>query len=181
MSCNVTQGFTLGCRSNTGGITSIYILSGSISSIDETSGAIDAISGSGTFFEFQLPRNVGQFSETPNASLEAGTVFYEQTVDIAIHKLQTSIRNQVNTITKNPDLKIIVKTNNGTEDGVGQYLYVGRYRGMSVSGGTGGTGTNFGDQNGYALTFTGQEPQPFFEINTTGGDLATALSGITVG
>lgn len=179
MACDLTSGFTLGCRDNAGGITSIFILSGSISSIAETSGEITAITGSGTFYEFQLPRNVGDFTETPNASLENGTVFYEQVVNIAIHKLQTSIRNQVNLLSQNPNLKIIVKTNNGTQDGVGQYLYVGRYRGMAVSGGSGATGTAFGDQNGYALTFTGQEPQPFFEIQTTGGVLSTALSGIT--
>ena len=180
MACDLTSGFTLGCRDNAGGITSVFILSGSVSEIAETSGEITSITGSGEFFEFQLPRNVGDFTETPNASLESGTVFSEQVVNIAIHKLQTSIRNQVNLLTQNPNLKMIVKTNNGTQDGVGQYFYVGRYRGMSVSGGTGATGTAFGDQNGYALSFTGQEPQPFFEIATTAGDLSTALSGITV-
>ena len=31
-SCDITSGFTLGCRDNTGGLKNIYILSGSIDS-----------------------------------------------------------------------------------------------------------------------------------------------------
>lgn len=50
---------------------------------------------------------------------------------------------------------------------------------MTLSGGTGQTGTAFGDLNGYSLTFTGQEPLPASEIS--GSSLAGALSGITVG
>jgi len=179
--CNITSGYTLGCRANTGGLTSVFILSGSITAVAETAGAITEITGIGEFFEFELPRNVGQLLETPNASLENGSLFFEQQVDIQMQKLQTSVRNQVFELAKNPDLKIIVKTNNGTDDGVGQYFLVGRYRGMSVSGGTGGSGTAFGDLNGYSLSFTGQEPAPVFEIDTTGGDLSTALVGITLG
>lgn len=180
MACDIQSGYTLSCRDSAGGIQSLYILSGSITSIDETAGEITTISGSGTLFEFQLPRNVGSVSEAINASLEAGTVFYESTTELVMQKLQTSVRNIVETLSQNPDLKVIAKTNNGSSDGVGQYFLLGRYRGLSVSGGTGATGTAFGDLSGYSLTFTGQEPSPMQEIATTGGDLATALSGITL-
>tara|TARA_R110000868_G_scaffold4961_1_gene30845 strand:+ start:1252 stop:1803 length:552 start_codon:yes stop_codon:yes gene_type:complete len=179
--CNITSGATLGCRDNVGGIESVFILSGSITTITAASNEITDISGTGTFFEFELPRNVGDFTETPNPSLENGTLYFEQVVNIVIQKLQTSVRNQVNLLALNPNLKMIVKTNNGTDDGVGQYFLVGRYRGMSVSAGTGATGTAFGDANQYALAFTGQEPQPFFEVSTGGtGVLTDALTGITV-
>ena len=50
---------------------------------------------------------------------------------------------------------------------------------MTVTGGTGATGTAFGDLSGYSLTFEGQEPVPMQEI-AAGNDLASALSGITV-
>tara|TARA_R110000803_G_C11977359_1_gene320340 strand:- start:19 stop:567 length:549 start_codon:yes stop_codon:yes gene_type:complete len=182
MACDLTAGYTLSCRDSAGGIQSLYILSGSISSIDETSNEITAINGTGTFFEFQLPRNVGSVSEAINASLENGTVFYETTAELVMQKLQTSVRNQVALLSQNPNLKIIVRTNNGQNDGgTGEYFLLGRYRGLSVSGGTGATGTAFGDLSGYSLTFTGQEPTPMFEIATTGNDLSTALVGITVG
>ena len=179
MSCNLSSGFSLGCRDNVGGIKNIYILSGSVAGVTASSGAISAISGSGTFFKFELPRNVGDFTETPTPSLENGTVFYSQVTNLSMHKLQASIRNQVKVLVQNPDLKIVVETNNGTDDYVGQFFYVGRYRGSTVTGGSGATGTALGDANQYSLTFEAQEPYPAEEVTTTGA-LTDALSGITV-
>ena len=182
MACDITSGFTLGCRDNAGGIKNVYILSGSIVGVTEASdGLISDISGSGTMYKFELTRQTGDFSETPTPSLENGTVYYEQALNVAFHKLQSSIRNQVKVLAQNPDLKIIVETNNGAVDGVGQFFIMGRHRGASLSGGSGTTGTAFGDANQYALTFSGQEPFPADEIQTTGGDLSTALTGISVG
>lgn len=179
MACNLSSGFSLGCRDNIGGIKNIYILSGSVAGVTAASGAISDISGSGVFYKFELPRNVGDFTETPTPSLEAGTVYYTQVTNIQLHKLQASIRNQVKVLTQNPDLKIVVETENGSDDYVGQFFYVGRYRGSTVTGGSGTTGTALGDANAYSLTFEAQEPYPAEEITTT-GSLADALSGITV-
>lgn len=178
--CNVTQGYTLSCRDSAGGIEALYILSGSIDSITEVAGEITAISGSGTFFKFELPKGVGSVTETINASIENGTVFYSPVAELVVQKLQTSIRNQVQTISQNPNLKLIAQTNNGKQDGgIGEFFLLGRYRGMTVTGGTGQTGTAFGDLSGYSLTFEGQEPVPMQEIGA-GNDLTTVLSGITV-
>ena len=179
MACDISSGFQLGCRDNSGGIKSVYILSGSVTSITETAGEITEVSGDGVFFQFDLTKNTGDFSETPNPSLENGTVFYTQTVNAAFHKLQTSVRNQVKVLAQNPDLKIVVETNNGSEDYIGQFFYVGRFRGATLTGGSGTTGTAFGDANQYSLTFEGLEPQPAQEIQTS-GELTDALTGITV-
>jgi len=179
MACDISSGFQLGCRDNSGGIKSIYILSGSVTAISDVGGEISSISGDGVFYQFDLTKNTGDFTETPNPSLENGTVFYTQTVNAAFHKLQTSIRNQVKVLAQNPDLKIVVQTNNGTEDNVGEFFYIGRYRGATLTGGSGTTGTAFGDANQYSLTFEALEPQPAQEISTT-GNLTDALTGITV-
>ncbi len=179
MSCDITSGFTLGCRDNTGGIKNLYILSGSITSVtDASEGLIESISGSGEFFQYELFRQTSDFSEAISATPENGTVFYEQSVNAVFFKLQSSTRNQVRVLAKNPDLKIIVETNNGSEDGVGKYWLLGEQNGVQLLSGTGATGTAFGDLNGYSLTFTGQEPEPASEIS---GSLADALSGITLG
>jgi len=177
--CDITSGFSLACRDNIGGIKNVYILSGSVSSVTASAGAISDINGSGVFYKFELPRNVGDFTETPTPSLEAGTVFYSQVVNISLHKLQASIRNQVKVLTQSPALKIVVETNNGTDDYEGQFFYVGRYRGATVTGGSGTSGTALGDANMYSLTFEAQEPYPAEEITTT-GTLTDALTGITV-
>ena len=177
--CDITSGFTLGCRDNSGGIKNLYILSGSITSItDASEGLISGITGSGEFFQFELFRQTSDFSEAISATPENGTVFYEQTLNAVFFKLQSSTRNQVRVLAKNPDLKVIVETNNGSVDGVGKYWLLGQENGMQLLSGTGATGTSFGDLNGYSLTFTGQEPEPASEIS---GSLADALSGITLG
>ena len=182
MACDITSGFTLGCRDNSGGIKNIYILSGSISAINEVSdGLISGITGSGSFYKFELTKNTGDLTEAPTPSLENGTVFYEQTLNVAFHKLQSSIRNQVKVLAQNPDLKIIVETNNGIESPyTGRYFLVGRYRGATLSAGSAATGTAFGDANQYALTFQGLEPEPMDEIQTSDGTV-DFLSGISVG
>ena len=179
--CDITSGFTLGCRDNTGGITNLYILSGSIATVDTASeGLISGITGSGEFFKFELFRQTSDYSEAITATPENGTIVYDQTVNAVFFKLQSSTRNQIKVLAQNPNLKVIVETNNGTIDGVGQYWLLGQDRGMQLLSGTGATGTAFSDLNGYNLTFTGNEPNPASEIQTTGGDLATAMSGITV-
>jgi hypothetical protein len=177
--CDINSGFTLGCRDNTGGLKNIYILSGSIGSIGGTTGLINSITGSGTFYKFELTRQTGDFTEAITTSVENGTIFYEQTVNAPFHKLQSSTRNKVRVLAKNPDIRMIVETNNGSEDGVGVFFLLGQTRGLSLSGGQGQTGTSFGDLNGYTLTFTGQEPEPASELS--GSSLSAVLSGITVG
>ncbi len=177
--CDITSGFTLGCRDNTGGIANLYILSGSIDSVvDASEGLISTISGSGEFFKFELFRQTSDFTEAITSTPENGTVFYEQSLNAVFFKLQSSTRNQVKVLAQNPNLKVVVETNNGTVDGVGRYWLLGEDRGMQLLSGTGATGTAFGDLNGYSLTFTGQEPNPASEIS---GSLAGALSGITLG
>ena len=177
--CDITSGFTLGCRDNTGGISNLYILSGSITTVTDVSeGLINGISGSGEFYKFELFRQTSDFTEAITSTPENGTVFYEQTLNAVFFKLQSSTRNQIKVLAQNPNLKVIVETNNGTVDGVGRYWFLGEDRGMQLLSGTGASGTAFGDLNGYSLTFTGQEPNPASEIS---GSLAGALDGITLG
>ena len=176
MACDITSGFALGCRDNLGGIKALYILSGSVAGITEASNEITDISGSGVFYQFDLQRGTSDFTETINGSTENQTVFYEATINAAFAKLQTSTRNQVKVLAQNPDLKIVVETNNGTSGS--KYFYVGRTSGAQLNAGQGQSGTALGDANGYTLTFTAQEPSPADVI--TGTDLSSVLSGITV-
>jgi len=177
--CDITSGFSLGCRDNAGGIRRIYILSGSIDSLDGAEeGLITGITGSGVFYTFELKKQTGDLTETINSSIENGTVFYDQLINAPFHKLQSATRNQVKILAQAPDLKIIVETNNGSEDSVGVCFLTGQRNGMTLSAGSGQTGTAFGDFQGYQLTFNGQEPQPMSEVS--GSSLADVCNGITV-
>ena len=179
--CDITSGFSLGCRDNLGGIKNIYILSGSVSSVAGSgNGNITGITGSGVFYKFELAKGTGDFTETINSSIENGTVFYQQVVNAPFQKMQSSTRNQVKVLAQNPALKIIVETNVGSEDGIGKWWYLGQENGMTLSGGTGQTGTAFGDANQYSLTFQGDEPFPASEVSGSGTTFVASLDGITI-
>jgi hypothetical protein len=124
-----------------------------------------------------LSRQTGDFTETINTSVENGTVFYEQTVNAPFHKLQSSTRNQVKTLARNPEITMVVETNNS--EGGTVFFLLGESRGLALNGGQAQTGTAFGDLQGYTLTFVGQEPDPASALS--GSSLVGVLSGITVG
>ena len=179
--CDITAGFTLGCRDNTGGLKNLYILSGSVDSIDTAvSGEIVGISGSGTFYTFELFRQTSDFTETITATPENGTIVYEQAVSATFFKLQQSLRNQIKVLAQNPNLKVVIETQNGSTDGSGKWWYLGQENGMQLLSGTGATGVSFSDLNGYSLSFTGQEPFPASEVSGSATTFASALSGITI-
>jgi hypothetical protein len=178
--CDITSGFQLGCRDNTGGIKSIYILSGSIDTIVGTPGLITEITGSGTFYQFQLFRQTSNYMEELVATPENGTIVYNQTCNAVFFKMQTSTRNQVRVLAQNPNLKIIIETNNGSETGDARWFLMGQINGAQLLSGTGQTGTAFSDLNGYNLVFSGNEANPASEVSGSATSFADVLDGITV-
>jgi hypothetical protein len=173
MSCNLSAGIQLGCRDNTGGLKTIWITDyPNVQSITQSTGdTITAISGTGTFYEFQLIRTSSQLTETVNASLENGTVFYQGEVVTYFSKLSQDKRNIMKTLAQSQRLAIVAEDNNG------QYFYLGQTYGCFISAGTSVTGKALGDQNGYNLTFQYLEPNP---MNQLSGSLASIATGITV-
>lgn len=173
MACNLTAGIQIGCRDNTGGLKTLWITDyTNIASITQTTGdTITAISGSGTFYEFQLIRTSSQLTETVNASLENGTVFYQGEIVTYFNKLGQDKRNILKTLAQSQRLAIVAEDNNG------QYFYLGQTYGCFISAGTSVTGKALGDANGYNLTFQYLEPNP---MNQLSGALSSVAQGITV-
>ncbi len=173
MACNLTAGIQLGCRDNTGGLATMWITDyTNVTSITSSTGdTITAISGSGTFYEFQLIRTSSQLTETVNASLENGTVFYQGEIVTYFSKLGQDKRNILKTLAQSQRLAIVVEDNNG------QFFYCGQTYGSFISAGTSVTGKALGDQNGYNMTFQYLEPNP---MNQLSGSLASIATGITV-
>ena len=174
MACNLTAGIQLSCRDNVGGVATAYITDfTNIASITSTTGdTISSISGSGTFYQFQLIRTTSQMTETVNASLENGTVFYTQELVTYFSKLNQTKRNILKTLAQSPRLAIVIVDNNGDS------FLLGQTYGMFVSAGTSVTGKALGDANGYNITFQALEPNP---MNQLAGSLASVCTGIVVG
>jgi hypothetical protein len=173
MSCNLTSGILLGCRDNTGGLKSMWITDfTNILSLSSATGDIIAqISGTGTFYEFQLIRTSSSHSETVNASLEAGTVFYQGETVVYFAKLEQAKRNILKTLAQSQRLAIVVEDNNGS------YFLLGQSYGCFISAGSSVTGKALGDANGYNMTFQYLEPNP---MNELAGTLASVAAGISV-
>jgi hypothetical protein len=173
MSCNLNSGILLGCRDNTGGIKTAWITDfTNIDSVTQSTGStITQISGSGTFYEFQLIRTSSSFVETATASLEAGTVFYTDELALYFAKMTQEKTNILKTLAQSQRLAVVFEDNNGG------YWYQGQTYGSFISAATQNSGKGLGDANGLNFTLQALEPNP---INSLSGSLASIAQGITV-
>lgn len=174
MSCNLTSGILLGCRDNVGGVKTMWITDYcNITGITQSSAdTITNIAGTGTFYCFELIRTSSQHTETVNASLEAGTVFYQGELVTYFAKLEQDKRNILKTLAQSQRLAIVIEDNNGS------YFLLGQTYGSFISAGSSVTGKALGDANGYNMTFQYLEPNPMNELS---GSLSSVVSGISVG
>ena len=177
MACNLTAGIPLGCRDNAGGVANAWITDFSnITSVTQSSDPITGdtitqISGTGTFYAFELIRTSSQFTETVNASLQAGTVFYQDELVTYFAKMTQEKRNILKVLAQNQKLAIVFSDNNG------QYWFMGQNYGSFISAGSQVSGQALGDANGLNMTFQALEQ---FPINSLSGDLSSIVTGITV-
>ena len=110
-------------------------------------------------------------TETLNASIENGTLFYTPEVTFTINKLQVAVRNELRLLARNR-LIVIVQDNNS------RYWLLGAVNGLEATAGTAGTGTAFGDRSGYEMTLSGMETMPMLAVAAaTFSASATQISG----
>jgi hypothetical protein len=173
MACNLNSGIALGCRDVVGGVQTVWMTDfDNVTSLTQSTGdTITTISGTGTYYKFELIRTSSQFTETVNASLENGTVFYTGELVLYFNKLDQDKRNILKTLAQSPKLSVVM------QDNIGQFFYLGQTYGMYVSAGSSVTGKALGDQQGYNITLQYLEPNPMNEIEPS---LSAAASGITV-
>lgn len=169
MSCALTQNYTLDCKDSLGGLTEVYFIEeANVTSYTAASGVITALTKAAgkKFYKYELVKGTSSFVENVNASVENGTIFYQQELTLVLNKLQVNTRNEILLLSKNV-LGVVVKDNNGL------YWYLGLTRGMDVTAGSGQSGTAEGDRSGYTLTFTGKEPEM---AHSVASNVASALT-----
>jgi hypothetical protein len=174
MSCSLTTGYALGCRDSVGGIKTIYVQGWNATGTVNTngSGTVTGFTGfSSGFYEYDLTKATSSMTETLNASIENGSLYYTPEVTFTINKLQVAVRNELRLLARNR-LLVIVQDNNN------RYWVLGAANGLEATAGTAGSGTAFGDRSGYEMTLTGMEPDPMLLIvSTTFTPLATQIAG----
>lgn len=172
MACNLSAAIPLGCIDAIGGVKTAYFgVDIVISSVnyDANNQIIGMTGASGTFYQYELPKNTANAVETFNISNENGTAFYEQAFTFNLQKLSADKRNQLLLLSQNRDIKIIFEDNNGL------FWLIGKDRGGVVSAGSSNTGTAPGDASNYVLTVTAQEPDMMYQISSL-----SVINGITI-
>jgi hypothetical protein len=160
MACNLTQGFPIDCKDNVGGVKAVYIANkDNIATITEAAGVVTGITmDAGTYFwKYDQIKETSNFAEAITTNVQNGTVFYAQTIEVIVNKLQTNTRNEILLLAQ-ATTSVIVQDNNN------KYWLLGRQNGLDLTGGGSATGTAYGDRNGYTLTFTGSEQQLAIEV-----------------
>jgi hypothetical protein len=159
--CLLTQGFSVGCRDNTGGIKKVYLGNWeNLTYTEDAEGIITNItdaSGNFALYEYMLQKNISSLTE--NISMEPAneTVTYSPEVMIVLNKLDTAKRNELALIAKSLTIAIV-------EDLNGAFWIVGKGRGLDLSSAIRQTGAASSDRNGTEFTLIGTEAEPFQQI-----------------
>tara|TARA_R110002096_G_scaffold221801_1_gene410678 strand:- start:50 stop:580 length:531 start_codon:yes stop_codon:yes gene_type:complete len=175
MACeNLSLGRLKPCKDSVGGLKAVYFINyGELGPITFDSSDTDVIDSIGTgvscykydvHFSSSLTQNI-------QASMENGTVAFEQVVELSMPRLSKEDNKEIKLISYGHP-HIVVEDQNGS------FFLAGTVNGMEVTGGTIVTGTAMGDMSGYTLTLTGMERTP---ANFLAADLATAGGTVVLG
>lgn len=163
MPCALTQSIIIDCRGSVGGLKEAYFIEfDNVESITESAGIVTAIevATAKQFRKYQLPKETGFWTETPNSNVQNGTLFYQQELTVVINKMQANTRNEIMLLAQNRLIAIVLDLN-------GKYWLLGRTTALDLTSGEGGSGTAHGDRNGYTRVFTGMEPEMAPEVQAS--------------
>lgn len=169
MSCILSSGIALGCKDSLGGIKEVYISSFSSATTYsyDADDIIDGITNGGNFFTFEQRNEQGEFTQTGNHSVENGSNFWSQMVNLVFTKNDADNRNVLKVLAQST-LSIIVKDQNDV------YWLVGESNGADLVASTVGAGKSYGDLNGSTVSFEAKESAPARQVD------ATAFATLTV-
>ena len=153
MACDLTAGRLWECKEQVGGIKTVYFADfGDLTGLTVSNGVISSGLTGKTLYKYELPDYTGNLTETLTASAESGTLFYEQALEITLHKLRAADSDEIKLLAKGRPHCIVVDNNDNQ-------LLLGFQKGLNVTTVAGQTGTQAGDLSGYVLSFTASEVQ----------------------
>ena len=183
MACDLENGRALECRESIGGIRNVYFANygdlGNLSILDNELLSTAAAS----VYKYELIPQSSSFDEAITVSEENGTVFFEQTLTLALPNLTKTELKELQILCQGR-FQVFVEDNNvDTITQTGKTFLAGAFNGMTVTGGNVAKGQAFGDMNGYNLTLTGREKEAAYILDeaTSAGDPFSGLDAtITV-
>ena len=165
-SCYIQTGYTLYCRtSSTGGLKTAWFLGGvgsEITGYTVSAGMVTAIGGTGTWFQFQLPKQSASLTENLGVNSTSQSVTFQPELVLNLPKLDTTLRDVVVDLVSQNEVYALVEDNNN------RYWLVVLDNGGIVSASSLQTGMAYTDLNGAsALTISGGEPTSIREVDVT--------------
>ena len=169
MSCTaLTKGRGLTCDRIQGGIKYVYFgvyddfnasaTTGEIygTGIVVASGEVTDIEmGSNQLYRYATPIGTSSLTETITGTRDTGTFMFAPQLSLVFNQLTKEDQNQLDLLTKT---KVVVFAQLWQQvGGKDQIVCLGAANGMYLNNGTEVSGTAWGDQNGYSLTFDGME------------------------
>jgi hypothetical protein len=175
MACTLTKGRIEPCKDVVGGIKNVYFTDfGTFGAVSQDADdQITDMDGTFTAYKYELKGN-SSFEQTVTSSRENGTTFFEQTLNLTLHKLSKE---------DNKEIKLLAygRPHIAVEDYNGNVFVMGLEHGSEVTGGTIVTGAAMGDLSGYTLSFSAQEVKPAnFVDSPTASDPYAGMSSATV-
>jgi hypothetical protein len=165
MACALTSDMLIDCKEGMAGLQKAYVIEfANVATITVTAGVITALTKATgkRFYEYQLPRETGELTSDLAGDDKTGTLFFNHSAKIVVNKLTSQVRNELLLLARNRIIVVGLDQN-------GKYWMVGRQNGLLVSTGKLGTGVAAADRSGADLDFTGVEPEPMIEVETSVG------------
>ena len=147
--CNLTDGYVLGC-SSIGGVEKVWIgeYVDNVVYAQDSCGIITGITTTGlTVYSFEQDIEHAGLIQAGSYSRENGTVFYESTLSIKLIGLDCEVRNRMVELGRAP-LFAVIKSN------AGDYYYCGLESSGRASAGEANVGTLLGDMNGLSQSIS---------------------------
>ena len=178
MACDIAYGRIESCKSNVGGLRTMYVANFDADLYDGltiTDEEITAIAAVTDVFKYELRGTNNTFEESNENSRDNGTSFWTQTANIVVKKQDKLSQQQLKLMSYGRPHIIL-------EDYNGNFRILGTQNGceVSVSSATGG---DMGDLNGYTLAIEGREKSMAYFVDSSlievgslaGFDIQTAV------
>ena len=177
MACTaLTKGRGLDCNRISGGVKFIYfgVLDQFTAPIEtvglvQTAGEVTDIEmASNVLYRYTMPLGVASITDTIVGSRENGTIYYTPTAQVLFNRISKEDQNQIKLLGATK-VVVFAQLNQQLANGHDIIVAMGVVNGMELNAGTIDSGANWGDKNGYTLTFDGMEalPMPIVADYTT--------------
>lgn len=161
MSClceNISGGISLTCDNNNGGLKEFWVsekcnvLTIGLGSPDDSINSITMVPGT-YFHKYEFTKKSGSNYTEETTTGDNGGDTTIQTVTLKLNRREKTKRDALILLGRSKDLYIITKDSNGLN------VLLGELNGMNRTTQTGGSGENKQADNGYTITFVGEEEQ----------------------